>query len=86
MQLFLLGLNHKTAPVEVRERFALGPARLPLALRGLREASGASEAAILSTCNRAEIYAVGAPDAGPRLEKFLNEFHQVSASGLNGYL
>jgi glutamyl-tRNA reductase len=86
MQLFLLGLNHKTAPVEVRERLALGPARLPAALRGLRERGGASEAAILSTCNRAEIYAVGAPDTGPRLERFLNEFHQVSTSSLNGYL
>src|SRR2546428_353671 len=55
MQLFLLGLNHKTAPVEVREQLALSPAQLPHALEGLREVGGVREAAILSTCNRAEI-------------------------------
>ena len=55
MPLFLLGLNHKTAPVAVRERMALAPSQLSEALRLLR-AHGAHQAAILSTCNRAEIY------------------------------
>ncbi|MBV9866614.1 MAG: glutamyl-tRNA reductase [Abitibacteriaceae bacterium] len=86
MQLFLLGLNHKTAPVEVREQLALAPAQLPHALRGLREASGVREAAILSTCNRAEIYAVGPNDSLPRLEKFLQDFHHLPLAGLNPYL
>jgi glutamyl-tRNA reductase len=86
MQLLLLGLNHRTAPVEVREQLALSPARLPLALQGLRDQCGAREVAILSTCNRAEIYAVGAPDAGPRIEQFLSEFHHVSPRGLHSHL
>jgi glutamyl-tRNA reductase len=86
MQLLLLGLNHNTAPVEVREQLALSPSRLPLALRGLREHCGAREAAILSTCNRAEIYALAAPEAGPRIEQFLSEFHHVPARGLHSHL
>lgn len=85
MQLFLLGLNHKTAPVEVREKLALPPSRLPLALKGLRE-TGAREAAILSTCNRAEIYAVGDDDAGPRIEQFWKEFNHLPERGLNGHM
>jgi len=85
MQLFLLGVNHKTAPVEVREKLALPASRVPLALRGLRD-KGAREAAILSTCNRAEIYAVGEDDAAPRLEQFWNEFHQLPARGLNSHI
>lgn len=86
MQLFLLGLNHKTAPVEVREQLALPPSRLPLALRALREQAGAREAAILTTCNRAEIYAVGEADAAPRLEQFLGEFHHLPVPGLRHHL
>ncbi|HEX8834042.1 MAG TPA: glutamyl-tRNA reductase, partial [Abditibacteriaceae bacterium] len=86
MQLFLLGLNHKTAPVEVREQLSLSSSRLPLALRGLRDQGGAREVAILSTCNRAEIYAVGAADAGPRIEQFLSEFHHLPQRGLQTHL
>jgi len=85
MQLFLLGVNHKTAPVEVREKLALPASRVPLALRGLRD-QGAREAAILSTCNRAEIYAVGDDDAAPRIEQFWNEFHHLPARGLNPHI
>ena len=86
MQLLLLGLNHNSAPVEVREQLALSPSRLPLALRGLREQCGAREAAILSTCNRAEIYAIGNAEAASRIEKFLSEFHHISARGLHNHL
>jgi glutamyl-tRNA reductase len=86
MQLFLLGLNHKTAPVEVREQLALSPSHLPGALRGLREQGGAREVAILSTCNRAEVYAVGEADAAPRLERFLSEFHHVAQPALGRHL
>ncbi|MHC4578601.1 MAG: glutamyl-tRNA reductase [Planctomycetota bacterium] len=54
----LVGLNHKTAPVELRERFAVDD--LPGALAELRGLAG--EAAVLSTCNRFEVYAHDAPD------------------------
>ncbi len=75
MHVFLLGLSHKTAPVEVRERLSISPTQLPRALRALRESGGAHEAAILSTCNRTEIYAVGAPEAGRKLERLVGKFH-----------
>lgn len=86
MQLFLLGLNHKTAPVEVREQLALSPSRVSGALQWLREHSGAQEAAILSTCNRAEIYVVGPAETAPKLEQFLDEFHHVPAKRLGNHL
>lgn len=58
MQLIVLGLNHKTAPVEVRERFSLPKEKIKQGLEHLGEYEGISEAVILSTCNRSEIYAV----------------------------
>lgn len=58
MQLIVLGLNHKTAPVEIRERFNFSPARIKNILRRLRGFDELSEAVIVSTCNRTEIYMV----------------------------
>ena len=56
MQLFSLGLNHHSAPVQIRERVAFPENSLQAALRDLAEQAGAEEAAIISTCNRTEIY------------------------------
>ncbi len=56
MPLIVLGLNHETAPIAVRERLAFAPADLPIALHDLVAEQGVFEAAILSTCNRTEIY------------------------------
>lgn len=56
MTLLALGLNHHTAPVEVRERAAIGDDRLDEALRALQGIDAVNEAAIVSTCNRTEIY------------------------------
>jgi glutamyl-tRNA reductase len=61
MKLFLAGVSHKTAPVEVRERLAFHEEALPAALASLRSLEGVDEALILSTCNRVEI-AVTAED------------------------
>lgn len=58
MQLLVLGLNHKTAPVEVRERFSLSESKIKAGLRNLENYVEISEAVILSTCNRSEIYVV----------------------------
>ncbi|HEU0123168.1 MAG TPA: glutamyl-tRNA reductase [Bryobacteraceae bacterium] len=55
MKLHVTGLNHRTAPVELRERLAFDPATLPVALRALRGENGVQESLILSTCNRVEI-------------------------------
>lgn len=56
MSLIVLGLNHETAPIAVRERLAFSPADLPVALNDLLAEQGVFEAAILSTCNRTELY------------------------------
>jgi glutamyl-tRNA reductase len=56
MHLLTLGLNHQTAPIEIRERAAFSPDTIQQALADLTQSVGASEAAILSTCNRTEIY------------------------------
>lgn len=58
MQLVVLGLNHKTAPVEIRECFSLSEDRVRHGLRYLNERADIYECAILSTCNRTEVYAV----------------------------
>lgn len=55
MRLLAVGINHKTAPIEIRERVAFAPDRLPEALHDLRARSRVAEAAILSTCNRTEL-------------------------------
>lgn len=56
MHLLILGINHKTAPLDVREKVAFTSEQLHTALRDLKNRSGAEEVAILSTCNRTEIY------------------------------
>jgi glutamyl-tRNA reductase len=64
LTLLAFGLNHTTAPIEVRERVVFSPDMLPEALGALLREGAAAEAAILSTCNRTEIYcAVDLPDS-----------------------
>ncbi len=57
MNVVVIGLSHHSSPVELRERFAFAEAKIPEALKSLRESGIAGEAVILSTCNRVEIYA-----------------------------
>ena len=57
MPIVCLGLNHRTASVDVREQFALAESKLPELLESMRAETSAEEAVILSTCNRVEIYA-----------------------------
>ena len=63
MALHVLGINHQTAPVSLRETVAFGPDALPRALESLRAQAGVQEAVLLSTCNRTELYARS--DNGP---------------------
>ncbi|MBL4851053.1 MAG: glutamyl-tRNA reductase, partial [Gammaproteobacteria bacterium] len=60
--LIAIGINHKTAPLAVRERVAFAPERLLDALRELIGKTPASEASILSTCNRTELLCSAAPN------------------------
>ncbi|MEX2294783.1 MAG: glutamyl-tRNA reductase [Gemmatimonadota bacterium] len=62
MPLAVVGISHETAPVEVRERLAFGPAEGELALVSLRQEAGVEEAVLLSTCNRTEVYLFPAQD------------------------
>ena len=63
MALHVLGINHQTAPVDLRERVPFAGESLPTALDAMRGLPGVQEAALLSTCNRTELYARS--DNGP---------------------
>jgi glutamyl-tRNA reductase len=65
MSVFALGLNHTTAPLDLRGRFAFAPEQLPPVLRGFRDRlqRAMPEAALVSTCNRTELYVAARPDA-----------------------
>jgi len=71
MPLFALGISHHTAPVAIRERLSFVPEQLPESLRAVMSLPGVSEAVILSTCNRTEIYAEVADSAGTALADWL---------------
>ena len=73
MAVWTLGINHTTAPLDLRGRFAFAEDRIEPHLRGLRQAlSRSPEAAIVSTCNRTEIYCAGDPiELGVELEHTL---------------
>ncbi len=87
MTILALGLNHKTAPVEMRERLTFGPDVLAAALRRLRDLPGLDEALILSTCNRTELYCVldARPDDEP-VSRWLCEFHGLDLDRVAPYL
>jgi glutamyl-tRNA reductase len=84
MALYALGLNHTTAPVSVRERVAFHTDTLGAALRDLLGQPQVKEAAILSTCNRTEVYFNGT-DA-QAVMRWLESFHRVPASTLSPHL
>jgi len=80
MTIVLVGLNHRTAPVEVRERLAFAEEELPQALRQLVDGTTITEGLILSTCNRVEVLAVtprAERAAVERIRAFLCEWHRV---------
>ncbi len=58
VHIIVVGLNHRTAPVEVREQFAFADRELPMALRQLKQMKSIMECVIVATCNRTEVYAV----------------------------
>lgn len=85
MALLALGINHKTAPVSIRERVAFSPERLQDALRELVSQSVVSEAAILSTCNRTELYCE-LDDLQPQLIiDWLGRFHGLEPDHIAPY-
>lgn len=87
MQRFVvIGINHKYAPLEVRERLAYPDRRVPGALKALREQVGCDEAVLVSTCNRVEIYAfMEGENVRDRLLKGLARDHSLSPGYLDQY-
>ncbi len=88
MPLVALGLSHRTAPVDVRERHAFAPERMAEALTALRDYEAVHEAAMLSTCGRLEIYAeLDDYEAGvEQLKSFLQNFRHGEIEDLESYL
>jgi glutamyl-tRNA reductase len=70
----ILGINHKTAPVALREKVAFSEDRLVAALNTLRQENGVTEVVILSTCNRTEVYWSGSA-SGAELSQWLEKHH-----------
>ncbi|GJJ04993.1 glutamyl-tRNA reductase [Duganella rhizosphaerae] len=93
MQLLAVGLNHNTAPVSLREQLAFAPEQLGQAVVAARswferiDHRGSDEAAILSTCNRTELYAASrVPDPLAAGAHFLADFHQLNYAELRPHL
>ncbi len=84
MQLYAFGLNHQTAPLAVREQVAFNADGMENALRDLVENGAAKEAAILSTCNRMELYC-NAAEPGHAVD-WLAEYHKLPRKDLEPYL
>ncbi|OLC22634.1 MAG: glutamyl-tRNA reductase [Chloroflexi bacterium 13_1_40CM_55_7] len=85
MNFQLIGINHKTAPVEVRERLAIPEPRLPEALRRLAEHPGVDEGLILCTCNRVEMWAQ-TRNGGADLRAFLRNYFLLDPADYEPHL
>lgn len=86
MPLIALGINHRTAPVDIRERVAFPAERIDAALQDLKALPQVQEAAILSTCNRTEIYCeLEVADSQPLVD-WLCRHHKLSPEQLQSYL
>jgi glutamyl-tRNA reductase len=88
MHIVIVGLSHKTAPVEIREKLAFAPTAMERPLRQMLELPAIAEGLIVSTCNRVELCAVTKePEAAiASLRRFLAEYHEVPPEEINGSL
>lgn len=89
MKIVVLGLNHKTAPVEIREKLAFDAAETSRALCELKRKFAQAEFMLLSTCNRVELYCAGKHCQGAdpeKLAEFLSEFHGVELGKFREFL
>jgi glutamyl-tRNA reductase len=85
MKFQLIGVNHKSAPVEVRERLAIPDSRLPEAVKRLAEHPGVDEGLILSTCNRVELL-TQTKNGTADLRGFLRDYFQLNPADYEGHL
>jgi len=88
MSILAFGINHKTAPVDIRERVAFAPGKLTDALQDLVSNASFQEAAIVSTCNRTELYCDSGPD--PRgnevIVDWFREYHKLKKGDIEPYV
>ena len=82
MHLIVLGINHRTAPVDIRGQVAFPAESLPRALGELTALDGVEEAAILSTCNRTELYCSRQGASVEVVSDWLCRFHGLDANSL----
>jgi len=88
MTLFALGINHKSAPVALREKVAFTPDSLVEALASLKQQNGVNESVIVSTCNRTELYVNTQDVQADELLAWLSQFHQLDVNEIaqNSYV
>lgn len=86
MALLSLGINHQTAPVDIREKIAFAPDQLPGALQELQCIPAVNESVILSTCNRTEIYCDTSSDSIKAISGWLSSYHNMSEEVLSSYM
>jgi glutamyl-tRNA reductase len=89
MKIVVLGLNHKTAPVEIREKLTFDTTETSSALRELKKRFSQAEFVLISTCNRVELYCAGKHCQGAntaKLAEFLSEFHNIELDKFHQFL
>jgi glutamyl-tRNA reductase len=84
--ILVVGVNHETAPLAVREALAFPKERLADALEQLRQQTGLGEAMILSTCNRVEVYGRAAEPCADAVAAFIARYHQRAPAELESHL
>lgn len=86
MPLITLGINHKTAPLDLRERLAFTPQTLPEALLSLKKLAHVDEVSILSTCNRTELYCAISADNDQAIIRWFSKFHGLDEDLIKPHL
>ena len=86
MTILAVGVNHKTAPVDIRERISFGPDVLVGALRSLADHAEVGEGLILSTCNRTEVYCTVDSEGSDLVASWLGRFHGLDLEQITPYL
>lgn len=86
MALLTLGINHQTAPVEIREKVTFSPEQMEHALQQAAGLKEVNEAVIVSTCNRTELYCEVSENYNNSLAQWLTEYHKLQDDQLSPYL
>jgi glutamyl-tRNA reductase len=86
MALLSLGINHLTAPVDIREKVAFAPEQMTQALHELQDIPAVNETVIVSTCNRTEIYCDASSDCAEVITDWLTDHHGIGEKSLSPYI